>query len=93
MELDELVTGSRNLAEVLEARGLNEDEFLMKRAWSVANRKAIARKVSAEASAKYGVEVTVDDRDMFMLTANEMAPVDPEDDPKEEPKTKEEDDS
>ena len=72
MELDELVTGSRNLSEVLEARGLNEEDFLMQRAWSVASRKAIARKVSKEASAKYGEEIEIEDREMFMQTANEM---------------------
>jgi hypothetical protein len=73
LELSELVTGSRNLSEVLEARGLTEDEFLMKRAWSVANRKAIAAIVSQEASAKYGVEIEIEDREMFMQTPNEMA--------------------
>ena len=79
MELDELVTGSRNLSEVLEARGINEDDFLTQRAWSVAKRKAIARMVSEEASAKWGVEIEVEDREMFMQTANEMAaPDEPE---------------
>ena len=78
MELNELVTGSRNLSEVLEARGINEDDFLMSRAWSVAKRKAIARKVSEEASQKYGVEIEVEDREMFMQTANEMAPAEAE---------------
>jgi hypothetical protein len=72
MEMNELVTGSRNLSEVLEARGIVEDEFLRARAWSVANRKAIARIVAEEASAKYGVDVTIEDREMFMQTPNEM---------------------
>lgn len=76
MELDELVTGSRNLNEVLEARGKYEDEFLMERAWSVAKRKAIAAKVAQEASSKYGVPVQIEDREMFMQTANEPAETD-----------------
>lgn len=88
MELDELVTGSRNLSEVLEARGIVEEDFLTQRAWSVASRKAIARKVSQEASAKYGVEVEVEDREMFMQTANEMGSPDPEELPPPPPTTK-----
>jgi hypothetical protein len=91
MELDELVTGSRNLSEVLEARGLNEEDFLMQRAWSVATRKAIARKVSDEASKKFGVEITVEDREMFMQTANEMGAQSEPDAP--EPPTTQEDES
>jgi hypothetical protein len=79
MELNELVTGSRNLSEVLEARGIVEEDFLTKRAWSVATRKAIARIVSEEASTKYGVEVEVEDREMFMQTPNETSTEDPED--------------
>jgi hypothetical protein len=92
MELNELVTGSRNLSEVLEARGIVEDEFLRARAWSVANRKAIARIVAEEASAKYGVEVTIEDREMFMQTPNEMGEVEePEPPATQPPPTTEED--
>jgi len=72
MELEELRTGSRNLDEVLEARGLRQDDFYMKRAWSVAERKAIAAKVAQEASTKYGMEIEIEDREMFMMTPNEM---------------------
>lgn len=79
MELEELRTGSRNLSEVLEARGLTEHQFLMTRAWSVANRKAIAAIVSEEASAKYGVPIEIEEREMFMLTPNEMAAPDVQD--------------
>ena len=75
MELEELRTGSRNLDEVLEARGLRQDDFYMKRAWSVAERKAIAAKVSQEASEKYGTEIKIEDREMFMLTPNEVKEV------------------
>lgn len=72
MELDELRTGSRNMDEVLGARGLTEDEFYETRAWSVAKRKATAARVAREASAKYQEEITIEEREMFMLTPNEM---------------------
>jgi hypothetical protein len=74
MELDELITGSRNLSEVLEARGLTEEEFADQRARSTWMRKYKARSVAAELNAKYGQDITVEDREMFMLTPNEMAP-------------------
>ena len=73
MELDELRTGSRNMDEVLGARGLTEDEFYETRAWSVAKRKATAARVSREAAAKYGEEITIEEREMFMQTPNEVA--------------------
>jgi hypothetical protein len=72
MELDELVTGSRNLGEVLGARGLTEDEFLDQRARSVWLRKYKAKSISDELNAKHGAEITVEPREMFMQTANEM---------------------
>jgi hypothetical protein len=72
MELDELVTGSRNLAEVLSARGLTEDEFLDQRARSVWLRKWKAKSIADELNAKYGAEIEVEAREMFMQTANEM---------------------
>jgi len=77
MELQEWLSGARNKSELLEARGLTEEEFDMQRAWSVANRKIIARKVSEEASKASGYDITVDDREMVMLTPNEMAPQPP----------------
>lgn len=72
MELDELLTGSRNLSEILEARGLTEDEFLEKRAWSAAKRTAIAAKVSEEASKKFGIPIQIEKREMMMFTPNEQ---------------------
>ena len=77
MESDELRLGSRNLSEILESRGLREDDFYLNRAWSIASRKAIARKVSEDASEKFGMEINVEDREMFMQTANEMGVTDP----------------
>jgi len=81
MELEELRTGSRNLDEVLEARGLRQDDFYMKRAWAVAERKAIAAKVSQEASEKYQIEIKIEDREMFMLTPNEVKEVNEQEEP------------
>lgn len=72
MESDELRLGSRNLSEVLEARGLTEDAFYESRAWSVAKRKAIAARVAVEASDKYQVPITIEEREMFMQTPNEV---------------------
>jgi len=73
MELDELITGSRNLAEVLGARGLTEDEFLDARARSVWLRKYKARSIAEELNAKHGAEIEIEDREMFMQTPNEMS--------------------
>jgi hypothetical protein len=72
MELDELVTGSRNMDEVLAARGLTEDEFYDRRARSVWMRKWKAESIAAELNQKYGAEIKVEAREMFMQTANEM---------------------
>lgn len=73
MELDELITGSRNLGEVLEARGLTEEEFEDQRARSVYLRKLKALTVAEELNAKHGRQIVIEDREMFMLTANEMS--------------------
>jgi hypothetical protein len=72
MEVDEWRAGLRNTDEITEARGLTEEEFYTKRAHSVALRKVIARQVSQDVSASSGFEIEVEDREMAMLTANEM---------------------
>ena len=72
MELDEVRTGTRNISEVLEARGLNEEEFITQRARSVWMRKYKAQKVAEEMNQKFGADIEVEDREMFMLTPNEM---------------------
>ena len=72
MELDQLRTGSMNLDEVLSARGVAEDEFIEARARSVFMRKLKAMKVAEELNAKHGTEIVIEDREMFMQTANEM---------------------
>ena len=72
MELAELVTGSRNLSEVLGARGITRGEFHTERAIEVWERKFIAQKVAEEMNAKNGTQITIEDREMFMQTANEM---------------------
>lgn len=71
--LNEWRAGITNLDEILEAKGMTEDEFYERRASTIANRKVIARRVSEEASAASGYEITVEDREMAMLTPNEMA--------------------
>jgi Phage portal protein, lambda family len=77
MELNEVRTGTRNISEVLESRGLREDEFIEKRAESVFMRKYIARKKADELNAKFGTDISIEDREMFMQTPNEAAEVDP----------------
>jgi hypothetical protein len=72
MELDQLRTGSMNLDEVLAARGIAEDEFIETRARSVFMRKLKAQKIAEELNAKHGTNITIEDREMFMQTANEM---------------------
>jgi hypothetical protein len=72
MELDQLRAGSMNLDEVLAARGVAEDEFIEKRAHSVFNRKLKAMKIAEELNAKHGTSIVIEDREMFMQTANEM---------------------
>jgi len=81
MELDELRTGARNMDEVLGARGLTEDEFFDRRARSVWKRKFTALKVAEELNAANGVEIEVEDREMFMQTPNEMGEPDKTDAP------------
>lgn len=81
IELEELKSGSRNLSEVLDARGVDEDEFVMARAWSIAKRKAISALVSAEASKKYGVEIEIDPSEM----SAELLPDEPDDPSQPEP--------
>jgi hypothetical protein len=97
MELDQLITGSMNLDEVLAARGINEDDFTESRARSVWMRKFKAQKVAEELNAKYGAEIVVEDREMFMQTANEMSQAAkqaamPSQQPQETPEPEEEED-
>ena len=91
MEIEEWRAGLRNTSEVTEARGLTEHEFYERRAREVANRKVIARRVSEEVSKESGYEITVEDREMAMLTPNEVAqqpatqePNQPETDPNDD---------
>ena len=69
---DDWRAGLANTDEILEAKGMTEDEFYERRALGVARRKVIARRVSEEVSAESGYEITVEDREMAMLTPNEM---------------------
>lgn len=69
--------GTRNLTEVIEANGRSIEEFTRERAEEIALRKTIA----AEVAIARGVEI--EDREMAMLTANEMATTQPQADPTE----------
>jgi hypothetical protein len=72
MEVEEVRVGTKNISEVLEARGLNEDDFIESRARSVWNRKYKAKIIAEELNKKYGQDIEIEEREMFMLTANEM---------------------
>lgn len=89
---DDWRAGLANVDEILEAKGMTEDEFYERRARTVANRKVIARRVAEEVSAASGYTVTVEDREMAMLTPNEMAQTAPAS-PAPEPPDDEEDDT
>lgn len=72
LELEEWRAGLRNTDEITEARGLTEEQFHTKRAYSIGNRKGIAYLVGIELSKKYGTEIEIHDREMALLTANDM---------------------
>lgn len=81
MEVEEWRAGLRNTDEIAEARGMTADELHRKRAYIVGSRKVIARQVSEELSKSSGYEITIEDREMAMLTPNDMAPTDSADPP------------
>ena len=60
--------GARNMRDIVGMMGKSLEEHLMERAEEVALRKLAAQ----TASEKYGV--TIEDREMAMLTPNELAP-------------------
>ena len=60
--------GAANMRDIVSMRGKTLEEHYTERAHEIALRKIAAR----EAAAEYGVPV--DDREMAMLTANEMQP-------------------
>jgi len=72
MEVEEVRVGTKNISEVLEARGINEDDFIDARARSVWNRKYKAKIIAEELNQKHEQNIGIEDREMFMLTANEM---------------------
>jgi hypothetical protein len=80
MEVNEWRAGLRNTAEITEARGMTEEEFYTKRAHSVAMRKVIAARVAEEVSKESGYEIEIEEREMAMLTPNEMRETEPMDD-------------
>ena len=77
IQVDSWRAGSKNLTEILSERGRTFDEHTRERAVEVAKRKLIKKEVEEE------YDVSIDDREMVMLTENET----PED--KEEKSDKE----
>lgn len=71
---DDWRAGLANTDELLEAKGMTEEEFLERRARGVAMRKVIALRVAEEVSKESGYSITIEEREMAMLTPNEMAP-------------------
>jgi hypothetical protein len=65
--------GAANLRDIVSMRGKTLEAHYTERAQEVALRKLAAR----DAATLYGVDV--DDREMSMLTPNEMAPTPPQD--------------
>jgi capsid protein len=90
MELEEWRAGLRNTDEITEARGMTDDEFHERRARIIWKRKYTARRVAEELNALHGQEITVEDREMAMLTPNDMAAQVPANTP-EEPEPNEDD--
>lgn len=90
MEVEEWRAGLRNTDEIAEARGMTADDLHRKRAYIIGSRKVIARQVSEELSKSSGYEITIEDREMAMLTPNEVKEAAETDD--ETPKKTKEDD-
>jgi hypothetical protein len=74
MEMELVRAGLMNPSEPLAGRGLSDEEFLYERARHVFHRKLIPIKVADELNAIHGTQITIEERDMFMHTANEMPP-------------------
>jgi len=81
MEGEEWRDGRRNTDEIAEAKGMTSTELHYRRAYIVAERKVIARQVSEEISKASGYDITVEDREMCMMTPNEVKETEPSDPP------------
>jgi hypothetical protein len=85
MELEEWRAGARNMGQIQEAHGgAGIEEFYLERAHEAALRKVIARRVSEEYSASSGYEIKVEDREMALITPNEVPPPETSDSPEKE---------
>ena len=93
MEVEEWRAGLRNTDEILEARGLTTGEHDERRARIIGNRKVVARRVSEELSKSSGYEITIEDREMAMLTPNEVKEADAADPPETTQTTQDDEDS
>jgi hypothetical protein len=92
MELEEWRAGLRNTDEILESRGLTCDPFDERRARIIGNRKATAKRIAEEISAATGYQIEIEEREMAMLTPNEVAETEPPE-PPETPTTTPNEDS
>jgi capsid protein len=71
-QIDEYKVGAQNMTGILQERGKTHSEHIRERCGEIVERKIIKE----EYESKYGVEI--DDRELQMLTPNDMAPKDME---------------
>ena len=67
-QIDEYKVGAQNMTGILQERGKTHAEHIRERCGEIVERKLI----KDEFESKYGVEI--DDRELQMLTPNDMAP-------------------
>ena len=70
VQLDEYKVGAVNMTGILQEKGKTHAEHIRERCGEIVERKIIKE----EYESKYGVEI--DDRELQMLTPNDMAPAD-----------------
>jgi hypothetical protein len=66
--------GAANMRDIVSMRGKTLEAHYQERAQEVWLRKHYAQTVADELNTTYGMVHTIDDREMSMLTPNEMAP-------------------
>ena len=83
-QIDEYKLGAQNMTGILQEKGKTHSEHIRERCSEIIERKTIKE----EFENTYGIEI--DDRELQMLTPNEMAPVESTETP--EPPTNQDDD-
>lgn len=74
MQIEEFKLGALNMSEWLAERGaLTTYEHYRQRARDIVDRKRAVLDELSAAEERYGVKFVIDDREMLMLTANDMA--------------------